>query len=289
MGNNKKAFTLIELLVVIAIVALLLAVILPALNKAKAIAAVVVDLAHQRQNTAAYYLYSEDNDDSLMDGKPVDSLTGFFDISSSNSYDGKTYRNVRTFCGYPRDENGVRRNESLQDKIRGFQVGGLWEYLESPDVYNCPADKRWRKSREQGSSDQIGGYRSYSIGGVLSRYHKGGTDEDEVTIKKFSEFSNPSAKIVFLEEADGTGVNNNYWNMFLNERRWWDPFAIWHNGSSTFGFADGHADKFKWTDEVMLDMASPDSEGGEKNRPADQNSEDYELISRMYMPKSKIN
>lgn len=282
-GSSRKAFTLIELLVVIAIIALLMSVIMPSLHKAKEIAAAVVCLSNQKQISVAYYIYAEDNAGKVTDSKPATTSDGV--MVFSNSVVGDHFE-TKCFIAEPMDALGNYSNTSLEDKIRGFEKGGLWSYLESHKVYNCPADKRWRKPREEGSSDQIGGYRSYSIGAVLSAegYQHNSTGEDKVTIIKFSRFSNPSSKIVFLEEADGEGINGNYWNMYLNERRWYDPFAIWHNGASTFGYADGHADKYKWTDEAMLDMASMDSQNGEKQRPADTNSDDYENIRRMYMP-----
>ncbi len=282
----KKAFTLIELLVVIAIIALLMAIVMPALHKAKEIAATSVCLSNQRQISMAYYIYAEDNDGRLTDAKPATSSDGW--MTFSNTGVGNNYT-TKCFIAEPMNDSGSFSNTSLEDKIRGFEQGGLWSYLEAHKVFNCPMDKRWRKPREDGSADQIGGYRSYSIGGVLSaegyQLTATSTDESKVTIHKYSGFSNPSTKIIFLEEADGQGQNQNYWNMFLNVRKWYDPFAIWHNGSSTFGFADGHADRYKWTDEVMLDMASADSQGGEKNRLADVNSDDYDNIKRMYMPR----
>lgn len=284
---KKKGFTLIELLVVIAIIAMLLAVIMPSLQAAKEIAATAVCLTNQKQLGTAYFLYAEDNDGKLADGVPIaDTSTGWKIVTIG----GKTYR-IHGFVAEPMDENGSFRNDSLEDKIRGFEKGALWAYLENYKVYNCPADKRWRKPPTETNPalirGTIGGYRSYSIGAVLSAYGLGmtSTGENEVTILKYSDFSNPGNKIVFLEEADASGFNHFTWNIFLNQRNWFDPFAIWHNGSSTFAFADGHADKYKWTDKIMIDMASNDSVGGNKNRSADKDSDDYETIKSMYMPR----
>jgi prepilin-type N-terminal cleavage/methylation domain-containing protein/prepilin-type processing-associated H-X9-DG protein len=69
--RRKKGFTLIELLVVIAIIALLLAILMPALTKVKAIAKSIVCRTNIRSITLGYRMYVESNNQSpLMHGKP---------------------------------------------------------------------------------------------------------------------------------------------------------------------------------------------------------------------------
>jgi prepilin-type N-terminal cleavage/methylation domain-containing protein len=63
---RKKGFTLIELLVVIAIIALLLSILMPALQKTKAIAMQIVSTSNLRTLTLCWYLYAEDNDGKLV-------------------------------------------------------------------------------------------------------------------------------------------------------------------------------------------------------------------------------
>ena len=73
---NKKAFTLIELLVVIAIIALLMAILIPVLHRAREQGARAACLSNLRQLTLAWLLYAEDNDTKIVNGSTYFSRPG---------------------------------------------------------------------------------------------------------------------------------------------------------------------------------------------------------------------
>jgi prepilin-type N-terminal cleavage/methylation domain-containing protein len=66
--HGHKAFTLIELLVVIAIIALLMGILMPALNKVKEIARGVSCMNNQRTMGLAYIMYANENDYRMCGG-----------------------------------------------------------------------------------------------------------------------------------------------------------------------------------------------------------------------------
>ena len=68
MGRGRRGFTLIELLVVIAIIALLMAILMPALNRAEEQGKRAACLSNLKQLTLAWTVYSDDNDDKLVNG-----------------------------------------------------------------------------------------------------------------------------------------------------------------------------------------------------------------------------
>jgi len=273
--RNNEGFTLIELLVVISIIALLLSILMPALNRTREIARAVICTSNLGQLGKAWFIYHGANNDSLIDGAPR--LDGYI------TYNGVT---TTTFVSEPQDENGNFHNTCLEDKIRGFEKGGLWPYIENYKLYNCPSDKRYTSPPAEpgtaSATNTIGGYRSYSIGAVYSivALMFSGTGEDKHVTTKYTEIREPSRKIVWIEEADGCGYNQNTWNMFLNIERWWDPFAVWHYGTSTFGFADGHAERHKWEEEETIVMA-------EEQRKLEDcpDSVDYAWFKKAYIPR----
>lgn len=282
--QRNRAFTLIELLVVIAIIALLLSIVLPALKNAKRFASAAVCLANESQLGKAYIMYAEANDYLIPDGDTSDRSgvdAGYEYFNRSAVGESSNYR-VHCWVGQPMNLNRQPSNVCLDDKIRGFEVGSLWPYINAPKLYHCPADNRFTETTSAGML----GYRSYSIGKPLSKRYPGNPGEVDSEISKISEFVNPSNKVIFLEEGEKErGWNHRTWNMNIVTPNWTDPFSIWHNGSSTFVFADGHADRHKWVQRTTKLMA----EQGAKGWPADLHDppgtyEDWNWFKRAYIP-----
>lgn len=278
---RSKAFTLIELLVVIAIIALLLSVLIPALQIAKEQASAAVCLSNENQLSKSWLLYAEDCDSFIVDADTGDTVTGYFNYTPP----GGSRITIHTFVADPQDMNGNRSNTSIEDKVRGYKKGALWPYFENYKLFNCPHDRRYRKEPVTpltGFPNTIGGYRSYSMGAPLSQWGLGatGTGENLVVVAKISEFVSPSSKVVWLEEADGYGWNHRTWNMWLNDYQWYDPFAIWHNGSSTFGYADGHAERYRWREEETIRQAEEQI----KIVRVSPDNVDYRWFKKAYVP-----
>ncbi len=66
--DKRRAFTLIELLVVIAIIAVLMAILMPTLQRAREQGKRAVCLSNVKQLTLAWILYADDNDDKIVNG-----------------------------------------------------------------------------------------------------------------------------------------------------------------------------------------------------------------------------
>ena len=253
--QKKKAFTLIELLVVISIIALLIAILMPALNKAREQATGAVCLANQKNMMLAWIMYADDNDDAIVSG-----------VVPENTEDN-VWREP------PQDDDGNYRgalgdNPTLHERHNGIRAGSLYKYTKTVDVYHCPGDKRWTKGSVYGNGPDYQMYASYSLPAGMGP----GGPSAEHWLKKTSEIKTPSSKYTFLEEAyDGScaAFACYTWSFIYSQDindpanySWWDMLSSWHNKKTTMGFADGHAEMHGWVDDrtvtFFLDRRSGD-------------------------------
>ena len=122
-GTRRRAFTLIELLVVIAITAILAAMLLPALSKAKTKAQGIQCMSNTRQLTYAWLMYAGDNHETL----PFSYATGV----------NAPYVWVPGFLddANPRASDNWNLDTTVRKSI-------LWPYCgKSVDIWHCPADR----------------------------------------------------------------------------------------------------------------------------------------------------
>lgn len=234
---NKKGFTLIELLVVIAIIALLLAILIPALNVVKETATAAVCLSNLSGLTKSWFLYAGDNNDIVVGGGT-----------------GSPSDPTNDWAPYGLEASAT----NLDGKQQAIMTGALFPYVESTGVYHCPSDRRYLKPRADNGT-LLGGYRSYSIVGGLRGVGAGG-GWGIIPHQRISTIKSPGDKYVFVSEADGRGSNMGSWVLYIKTSPtdtggWVDPLTIWHNGRSTLGYADGHAEKHIWKDKSTFDMS----------------------------------
>lgn len=235
---RKQGFTLIELLVVIAIIALLMGILMPALNKVKEQARGINCMSNQRTLAMAYTMYAGDNGGKVCGGWV--------------RYD--PINNVPSWVKPPLEWSGTNmiRHDTdectLEQRFNGIRAGALYPYDKDVGAYHCPGDNRVSIGTSLGNSLRYAIYRSYS----LPDYLRAAESADEKNLFNIKE---PATKMLFVEEIyDGGAANFNHdgWSYTPRTQTLWDPLGVFHVDSATFSFMDGHADKKKWMDERTI-------------------------------------
>ncbi len=216
---TRRGLTLVELLVVFSIISLLLMVAFPALLNVRNQAQGAVCTQNSKTLSMAWFVYKDDNDDHLVIGNAGD-LSGAW---------------VAKPVG-----NGI------EGEKQGISQGALFRYVAKVEAYRCPADRRI-----SGATQTV--FRSYSIaGGANGEVWK----NTYVRAERYSQIVRPSAKYIFVEEADPATCQYGSWVMDVKAKTWVDPLAVWHSrGRSALGFADGHAAIRAWVDSSTIEMS----------------------------------
>ena len=278
--TNTNGFTLIELLVVIAIIAILAAMLLPVLSRAKQRAQGALCLSRGKQMMLAVVVYTSENNE-FYPPNPDD----------GNTNAGYNWCAGQAGIGQPEEFNP----DVLKDPTRSL----LLTYLGgSVDLFRCPADTRTGKY--QGTNPAFLGQivpaaRTFSMNQAVGTIDPG-YDADPpnhsgvpnlsvngpwldspnsfphhrnspwFTYGKASDNRAPGPSMLWvLVDEDARGLNDAAFAFTMASPEWIDAPGTYHNGGCGFAFADGHSETHRWMSR------SPKQTGGfDITDPADQ-------------------
>ncbi len=239
-----KGFTLVELLVVIAIIALLMAVLLPALNKARSQAKRIVCLSGIKQLVTGWMSYAETYDGKLVNGgqpwsngdvKEPYWCTPLPPLETTDETGGP----------YPAIRFDWDISLPYAERVSLLKRGALYKFCQNVKSYRCPeADKD--------------AHRTYIIPESMNARWAHGHAEGEVA-KKIGQIKKSKERVVFFEERRitldtfvfpySTNAATVYWDS--------DRPNVIHGNGANFGFADGHAEYHKWECHSTIELATP--------------------------------
>ena len=232
--KSERGFTLIELLVVIAIIAILAALLLPALAKAKATATGAACLNNNKQLMLAWNMFATDHDDRVC-------------------YASAYYTEPTAEFAWA---VGTVNAPVLNSKEDYITKGVMWERVgKSEAVFMCPSDTSMTKDSKGNKQRRKRSYSMNIFAGGWSGWSFWG-DQKWKVYRKLSEFENPSERFVLLDMR-GNSINAGNYRVDMNgwpdkpqmHRFWQDYPGVYHNDATMFSFADGHCEKKRWLDE----------------------------------------
>jgi prepilin-type N-terminal cleavage/methylation domain-containing protein/prepilin-type processing-associated H-X9-DG protein len=237
--HQRSGFTLIELLTVVAIIAILAALLMPALVRARERARTMQCVNHMKQLVSCWAMYTQDNNEILPKNWTIDNR----DSSPDSWVSG----------------NVLNSEEATNDFY--IRVGTLFPYSKSVAIYRCPS-LTGIKGGTPSPTDAALLNRSVSMNGRMGCATAGtvstagpvwdastlwGPDNPPIIKSSQVNSPNPPAAMVFMDESLATVDDGFFWQTLGPDVTTWNncPTAR-HSNGATLAFADGHSERWGW-------------------------------------------
>jgi prepilin-type N-terminal cleavage/methylation domain-containing protein/prepilin-type processing-associated H-X9-DG protein len=251
--RSEAGFTLVELLVVIAIIALLMAVLLPALNRARTQAKRIVCLNGLKQLVVCWMTYADNSDSKLVNGgqaggSPVYGwvkepfwCTANFAVGTVQGWDWD-WKYMNGWDGY------TGTGLTYEQRIEKLQGGALYKFCQNLKIFRCP----------EAAKDM---HRTYIMPTPMNAAWLQGNNTDGVAgypvgkvAKRLGQIKKSKERVVFFEEKE---ISSDAFQLPIDiSYGLCDTPNIVHGNGGNFGFADGHAEYHQYECASTIAWAS---------------------------------
>jgi prepilin-type N-terminal cleavage/methylation domain-containing protein len=240
MMGKRRGFTLVELLVVIAIIALLMAILMPALNRARELGRRAVCMGNLKQLALAWVMYADENDGDLVSG-----------LAGANN--GATPPVVTGWVGpiplNPANDGNPTLTERQQQTP--IKQGTLWEYAKNPKVFRCPAG-------------MVGHMVNYAVVDAMNGAKQTNAVADQVWCNNRGDLTTAQKQLVFVDIGR---VRSDSYHVNYNVGAWGDPPSVRHRDGVTVSYADAHSIYIKWKGQETINWGMNDKRADPDRAP----------------------
>ncbi len=244
--NKNKGFTLVELLVVIAIIALLMGVLLPALNKAREQGKRIVCMNNIKQLTTGWTMYADTYSDKIVNGSTQtmgsgpdpcpDCPPGAPYIAKAKIVSGSGHDKELPWVGGAYHSTIKLPEKALKCAI---ETGALHTFVKDYKPYRCPTGNKGEMITYN-FVDSMNG-----CPGIPENTGRGPVGS--AWIKNRNQLKKTASAIVLIDEGR---VTPDSFAVYINQERWFDPPEVRHGEGTVLSFADNHAEYWKWSKET---------------------------------------
>lgn len=210
---------------VVATIAVLAALLLPALSKSKSRTQSTICVNNLRQLSICWHLYASDYNDLLV---PNNNIAGKAPGSS--------------WC----QGTGI-----LETNTALIEAGLLFNYIRLTPLYRCPADQATVVSLSGDPLSELR-LRSYNLSQSLNGDPSDWLASHIPNFYKFSQIKDPAPAqcLVFIDENEHTMLDSHFGMPtanYGNTNQWWDMPSSRHNRGANLAFADSHVEHWRWS------------------------------------------
>jgi len=228
---QRRGFTLIELLVVIAIIAILAAMLMPALASAKVKAKATGCVSNLRQLGLGWRMYADDN-------------SGLLAVNLPQSSDNRAWVNGSFAAGTTATNPAI------------VTQGKLFSYLGNAALYHCPSDGT-KTVLNYAMNGWMGSRTMTQVASTTTPYRTF-VRETELNV------NGAASRLWVLSDEDSATINDGWFEVAMDDTRPFSSFpGIRHARGSGVNFADGHAEIIKLRDSTsapgkQISASNPD-------------------------------